>query len=81
MLGQALQVLAQTACEDRDGGLVEELELELSGLLAEPRDHEAGIVHVADDDCANAVTDVEDVGNRAGYDHLVGDLPLRAHND
>lgn len=81
MLGKALQVLAKTVCDDRDGGLVEELELKLSGLLAEPSNHEAGIVHVANDDCANAIADIEDVGNRAGHDHLVGDLPLCTNND
>ena len=60
--------------------LITILEFELRGLLAEPGDEEAGVVHVADEDAADDVADGEDVGDGVGHDELVGHALLSAHH-
>ena len=75
-----MQVLAEAACNNRYRGFIEELKLKFGSLVAKPLHNKACVVHVANDDCANAVADVEDVSNRAGHDHLIRDLLLCAHD-
>lgn len=80
ILGELLQVLAETLGQDRSGDLVAELEFEVRSLLAEPLHDEAGVVHVAHNHGADCVTDVENVSHGVGHDQLIGNLLLRANN-
>jgi hypothetical protein len=56
------------------------LKLELSSSISEPLNNELSIIHVSHNNCATAVTDVEDVGNRVWNDELVRNLLLSADN-
>jgi len=61
---------------DRDAVAV--LELELGGGLSEPCHYKPSVVQVAYNHDSEVVIDAENVGDRAGHDELVWDLPLGA---
>lgn len=61
--------------------LVRELHFEGGGLLTEPLDDEASVIHVSNNHCTNVISDVENVGHRGWHNEGVGDLLLGADND
>ena len=76
-----LKLVAHTLGQNRHRDLILVVVFELSSNVADLSDHDASVVHVADHDSADSVTDVEDVRDAVGHNELVRHFLLRAHDN
>ena len=68
-------------CENLNWAGISIFELKLTRLRPKPDNERFCILHVSNTNCANIISNIENVGYRVGYNELVWNLLLGANDD